>query len=76
MHVLPAEKKEKKKKVAEGGDTTEPSTVFSQSPAAGIPPGNTAAALSVLRTLAADYHVTAEHVDLLAELFDDVNHKV
>ena len=37
---------------------------------------NTAAALEVLRALAVDYHVTAEQVDLITELFDDIPHKV
>jgi hypothetical protein len=67
-----AEKKKKKKQAGTGDD--EPT--FPQGPKAGIPPQNTSAALRVLRTLAVDHHVTAEQVDLLVELFDDIPHKV
>lgn len=71
--ALVADKKEKKKKIAasEGAENT-----FAEAAAAGIPPSNTIRAMTVLRVLAVDYHVTAEQVDLIVELFDDVNHKV
>lgn len=70
-----ADKKDKKKKAA-AGDAAEGNAGFPQGPAHGIPLRNVAHAMGVLRVLACDYHVTAEQVDLIVELFDEVNHKV
>lgn len=50
--------------------------MFPPGPRMGIAAGNAAEALEVLREVAVDYYCTAEQVDLLAELFDDIPHKV
>jgi hypothetical protein len=71
-----ADVKDKKEKEKAGAPGDSADKVFQQGPSIGIPPNNTTPAISVLRVLAVDYHVTAEQVDLLVELFDDNNHKV
>ena len=42
----------------------------------GLPFANCAPALEILRTLAATFYVTAQQVDVLAELFDSSRDKV
>jgi hypothetical protein len=42
----------------------------------GIPTGNVAAALELLRCLARTFFVTAQQVDLLTEVFEDTRDKV
>jgi hypothetical protein len=64
----------KKKKASAAPAADEPT--FPDGPAFGIVPQNTAAALACLRLVAVDYFVTADQVDLLVELFDEIAHKV
>jgi hypothetical protein len=61
-------------KGAPTGSAAEP--VFPPGSKAGIAVANCAPALDVLRGIAATFYVTAQQVDLLAELFDDAKDKV